>query len=100
MVLGPAKCGVGYSVVLEQCCLSVEFCYVEIVCACVCVWCGKEGLSHCVQCVSSLHCSIGFGTIVELIATPILFVLAFAVAVSLSIGIPITCDNRPYSIVA
>ena len=37
MVLGPAKCGVGYSVVLEQCCLSVEFCYVEIVCVCVCV---------------------------------------------------------------
>ena len=40
-----------------------------------------------------LHCSIGFGTIAELIVTPILFVLAFAVAVSLSIGIPITCDN-------
>ena len=43
MVLGPAKCGVGYSVVLEQCCLSVEFCYVEIVCVCVCVCvCGVE----------------------------------------------------------
>ena len=48
---------------------------------------------YCVQCVSSLQCSIGFGTIAELIATPILFVLAFAVAVSLSIGIPITCSN-------
>ena len=46
-----------------------------------------------VQSVSSLYCSIGFGTIAELIATPILFVLAFTVAVSISIGIPITCDN-------
>ena len=46
-----------------------------------------------VQSVSSLHCSIGFGTIAELVATPILFVLAVAVAVSISIGIPITCGN-------
>ena len=52
-----------------------------------------------VQSVSTLHCSIGFGTIAELVATPILFVLAFAVAVSISIGIPITCDNLDTSAV-
>ena len=53
----------------------------------------------CVKCLSSLYRSIGFGTIAELVATPILFVLAFAVAVSISIGIPITCDNLPSSTV-
>ena len=59
----------------------------------VCMWAGSGwGDSMHGVCIL-LHCSIGFGTIAELIVTPILFVLAFAVAVSLSIGIPITCDN-------
>ena len=57
--------------------------------ACMCTSCKLDA----VQSVSSLYCSIGFGTIAELVATPILFVLAFAVAVSISIGIPVTCGN-------
>ena len=45
------------------------------------------------QCLFSLLHSIGFGTIAELIATPILLLVAFAVAVSISIGIDVTCGN-------